>query len=162
MLLFRSSLDERLSTRCSRSRLVLIFLPSFYSSPTRLYHGFGGEPRLMPKNDWGGLRSYRRPPAGRCLGGRPRVSRRLAGADSFATQATPAPRVSGGSVPAIRIQWRFLFPPLPVFRPLSSVCTAAAEHFRGPRPGAAADPTAPSHSSPFHRCRSRLARARFP
>jgi len=31
MLLFRSSLDERLSTRCSRSCLELIFLPYLYS-----------------------------------------------------------------------------------------------------------------------------------
>lgn len=76
--------------------------------------------------------------------------------------APPAPRVSCGSSPAIRSRLRLLFPPLPVFHSPSSVDTAAAGHFPGLRPEAAADPTAPWHSSPFHRSRSELAPAQFP
>src|ERR1700674_4252892 len=84
------------------------------------------------------------------------------------TGAGPTPkfhqpaRVCCRSRPAIRIRLRFLFPPQPVFHPLASVCTAAAGHFPKPRPAAAADPTAPPHSSPCHRRRSKLARAQFP
>ena len=66
------------------------------------------------------------------------------------------------SCPAIRIGWRSLFPPLRVFHPRLSACTGAAGHFPGLRPAAAADRRAPSHSSPGHRRRSKLARALFP